>query len=85
MKQISIQITDETARQIAALARHWGLPRERHNTPVIERAIATIFMFEIGCEEYEARLQALQAGDRLPTGEAGNYDNNTSMRDQEHE
>jgi hypothetical protein len=66
MKQISIQITDETARQIAALARHWGLPRERHNTPVIERAIATIFMFEIGCEEYEARLEALQAGRPLP-------------------
>lgn len=65
MKQLSLQITDETARQIAALARHWGLPRERHNTPVIERAIATIHMFEIGYGVYQARLAELKsAGDR---------------------
>jgi hypothetical protein len=64
MKQISIQITDETARQIARLSRRWGLPRERHNTAVIERAIATIFMLEIGYEEYQARLEQMQrAGD----------------------
>lgn len=60
MKQISIQITDETARQIAQLARHWGLSPERHNTPVIERAIATIFMLEIGYDQYQARLKQLQ-------------------------
>ena len=62
MKQISIQITDITARQIATLARQWGLPSQRHNTAVIERTIATIFMFEVGCEEYNNRLQALLAG-----------------------
>jgi hypothetical protein len=61
MKQISIQITEETARQIAALARHWGLPQERHNTPVIERAVATIFMLEIGYEEYMRRLDRIRA------------------------
>jgi hypothetical protein len=60
MKQISIQITDETARQMALLARRWGLPRERHNTPVIERAIATMFMLEIGYDEYQARMERMQ-------------------------
>ncbi len=44
MKQISIQITEETARQMARLAQHWGLPRERHNTAVLERAVATMFL-----------------------------------------
>ncbi|MCA9957081.1 MAG: hypothetical protein KC434_20270 [Anaerolineales bacterium] len=61
MKQISIQITDETARQMAVLAERWGLPGQRHNTPVIERAIATIFMLEIGYEEYTRRLQEMGA------------------------
>lgn len=61
MKQISIQITDETARQMAALAERWGLPAQRHNTPVIERAVATMFMLEIGCEEYTRRLEAMGA------------------------
>lgn len=60
MKQISIQITKETARQMKQLAERWGLPEQRHNTPVIERAIATIFMFEIGYEQYQARLKAMQ-------------------------
>ena len=64
MKQISIQITDETARQIARLAACWGLPPQRHNTPVIERAIATIFMLEIGCEEYNARLKEMGGTER---------------------
>lgn len=61
MKQISIQITDETARQMAALAERWGLPAQRHNTPVIERAVATLFMLEIGYEEYTRRLEAMGA------------------------
>ena len=65
MKQISIQITDETARQMAQLARYWGLPPERHNTAVIERAVATVFMFEIGYDQYKARLQEMEtAGDK---------------------
>lgn len=64
MKQISIQITDETARQIAQLAEQWGYPRQRHNTAVIERAVNTIFMLEIGCDEYRDRLR--QMGARVP-------------------
>ena len=65
MKQISIQITDETARQIARLAACWGLPEVRHNTAVVERAVATVFMLEIGCEEYNARLEEMKReGDR---------------------
>jgi hypothetical protein len=63
MKQISIQITDETARQMARLARRWGLPPERHNTPVIERAIAAIFMLEIGYDEYVARIKEVLGED----------------------
>jgi hypothetical protein len=43
MKQISIQITDETARQIAELASRWGLPPERHNTPVVERCVERVY------------------------------------------
>jgi predicted transcriptional regulator len=73
VKQISIQITDETARQMAQLARHWGLPRERHNTAVIERAIATMFMFEIGYAEYQARLKALQQGIDQPIQQTDIY------------
>lgn len=61
MKQISIQITDETARQMAQLATRWGLPTERHNTAVIERTIATVFMLEVGYSEYQKRLKLLTA------------------------
>ena len=65
MKQISIQITDETARQMEKLAKRWGLTPERHNTPVIERAVATIFMLEIGYDEYTRRLQQMkEEGDK---------------------
>ena len=60
MKQISIQITDETARQMEKLARRWGLPPARHNTPVIERAIATIYIMEIGYEEYKQRVKEMK-------------------------
>lgn len=68
MKQISIQITAITARQIAQLAEHWGLPAERHNTPVIERAVAAIHMFEIGYAAYQNQLaQTLSATSEAPT------------------
>lgn len=59
MKQISIQITNETARQIASLAAQWGLPKQRHNTPVIERAVAAIHMLEIGYDEYRRRYDLI--------------------------
>lgn len=60
MKQISIQITDETARQMTQLAKRWGLPPERHNTPVIERAVATVFLLEIGYDEFMRRLKEMK-------------------------
>jgi len=63
VKQISIQITNETARQIADLAEHWGLPKQRHNTPVIERAVAAIHMLEIGYAEYRRRYDQLTSED----------------------
>ena len=44
---------------MAALAKKWGLHRTRHNTPVIERAIATVFMFEIGTEQYKQILELM--------------------------
>jgi hypothetical protein len=59
LKQISIQITNETARQIADLAHHWGLAKQRHNTPVIERAVAAVHMLEIGYTEYRRRYDEL--------------------------
>ena len=59
MKQISVQITDETARQIADLAVRWGLPKQRHNTSVIERTVATIYMLEIGYDDYRQRYEAV--------------------------
>lgn len=61
MKQISIQIADETARQIAWLAEYWGYPSQRHNTAVVERAINTIYMLEYGAEDYRRRLQEMGA------------------------
>jgi hypothetical protein len=62
VKQISVQITNETARQIADLAGHWGLPRQRHNTAVIERAVAVVHMLEIGYSEYRRRYDELTEG-----------------------
>jgi hypothetical protein len=59
VKQISIQITNETARQIADLAVLWGLPKQRHNTAVIERTVATIYMLEIGYDDYRQRYEML--------------------------
>ena len=62
MKQISVQITGETARQMADLAQHWGLPPQRHNTSVIERAVAMVHMLEVGYEEYRRRLFEISGG-----------------------
>jgi hypothetical protein len=59
VKQISIQIADETARQIAWLAEHWGYSAQRHNTAVVERAVNTLFMLEYGCQDYARRLKEL--------------------------
>ncbi len=59
MPQISIQVTGETARQMADLAERWGLPRVRHNTAVVERAVALAHMLEIGYHEYRRRMAEL--------------------------
>ena len=65
VKQISIQITAETARQMAELAVHWGLPGQRHNTAVVERAVAVVHGLEIGWAEYRRRMSLMeQDGDR---------------------
>lgn len=59
MPQISIQITSETARQIADLATEWGLPKVRHNTAVVERAVALAYMLDIGYDRYQRRIAEL--------------------------
>jgi predicted transcriptional regulator len=46
MNQISIQLDDETKRQMSQLAAWWGLPDVRHNTPVISRAVEQMLMIE---------------------------------------
>ena len=60
MQQISVQLAGETRRQIAELADHWGLPKQRHNTPVIERAVALAYMLEMGMDEYRERRRHLE-------------------------
>jgi hypothetical protein len=39
MKQISYQVSGDTQRMIDELAEWWGLPANRHNTPVIAKCI----------------------------------------------
>lgn len=66
-KQISVYVTDETARQIAELARLWGLPDQRHNTPIIEKSIERIYQQEV---EMRSKAQdALENIDRAKTNE----------------
>jgi predicted DNA-binding protein len=52
VKQSSIQLTDETRRQIEELAERWGLGGQRNTTEVITRSIERIWMLEIGYERY---------------------------------
>ena len=59
MPQSSMQLTAETSRQIADLARQWGLPEIRHTTAVVERAVALAYMLEVGCEEYRRRYREI--------------------------
>ena len=46
MNHISIQLDEETKRHISQLAAWWGLPEQRHNTPVISRAIDLVVTIE---------------------------------------
>jgi hypothetical protein len=68
VKQISIPVTNLTARQMASLAAKWGLPEQRYNTAVIERAVTTIYMLEIGAEHYRQRLAEIEQGIPDPPG-----------------
>jgi len=43
MKQISLQLSEETIKQIKALAERWGEPETRHNTIVIVRCIERVY------------------------------------------
>ena len=45
-KQISLQLSDMTQEKIAALAKYWGFPPVRHNTPVIAEAIDRVYRNE---------------------------------------
>lgn len=46
MIQISIQLDEETRRQMQQLAAWWGLPEIRHSTPVISRAVDLVMVIE---------------------------------------
>lgn len=48
MKQIGINLDDETIKQMQELAEKWGLPDVRHNTAVISRCVERIWFQEIG-------------------------------------
>ena len=53
-KQSSIQLSDETRRQIDDLAEKWGLSGQRNTTEVMTRCIERIWMLEIGAQKYES-------------------------------
>ena len=67
MKQISIQLDAETIRQIADLARWWGLPPVKHNTPVISRAVERAHRDEFARIE----LKKFDAAQRREDAESG--------------
>jgi len=46
MNQTTIQLDDETKRQMSQLADWWGLPTTRHLTPVISRSIEQMLLIE---------------------------------------
>lgn len=47
MKQISIQLPDADQKTIERLAGIWGMPAQRHNTPVVSRALTLALNIEI--------------------------------------
>lgn len=52
MKQISMQIDDETQKQIKELALLWGLPDQKYNTQVVLRCVERVWMLENGYKKY---------------------------------
>lgn len=61
-KQSSIQLTEETRRQIEELAELWGLAGQRNTTEVMTRCIERIWMLEIGLERYRNREIKMSTG-----------------------
>jgi hypothetical protein len=53
MKHLTVDIDKETARQIARLAQIWGLPKTRHNSPVISRCVERIYKTEVAKQELD--------------------------------
>lgn len=59
MKQISFQVPDVTIQQIRDLARKWGEPKQRHNTPVVARCVERMWQIECsGRQQYGNDVQA---------------------------
>lgn len=61
MRQVSYQISDDTQRMIDELAGWWGLPPNRHNTPVIAKCIERIHATESARRELAAFDAAIKA------------------------
>ena len=51
MKQISINMDDETVRQMRELAQKWGMPDARYNTAVVARCVERVWLQEIGTDK----------------------------------
>jgi predicted DNA-binding protein len=51
-RQTSIQLTDETRRQIEDLATKWGLSTTRNATEVITRCIERVWTVELASDRY---------------------------------
>lgn len=61
MKQISYQVSADTQRMIDELAAWWGLPANRHNTPVISKCVERIHATEHARRELAAFDAAIKA------------------------
>lgn len=60
MKQISYQVSADTQRMIDELATWWGLPANRHNTPVISKCVERIHAAERArreLSEFDAKIK----------------------------
>jgi hypothetical protein len=51
MKQATVMLSARTTSQIAELAKLWGEPKERHNTPVITRCVELVWLSKFGEDE----------------------------------
>lgn len=51
MRQATVRLSERTSKQIEELARLWGEPKERHNTPVITRCVELVWLSTLGEDE----------------------------------